>query len=75
VIRMLGANHHPPGKHHARHDTHPPSHPPTHPSSHAPSQTALANLPVRTVSMLRPPDSPHGFGICVKGGRETGKKI
>jgi len=64
VIRMLN-NHHPagaaaPGKHVPRaHDPLPPV-------------NLMNNMPVRTVSMSRSADSPHGFGICVKGGRESG---
>jgi hypothetical protein len=66
VIRMLN-NHHPagvaaPGKHVPRvHDPLPP-----------PPVNLMNNMPVRTVSMSRSADSPHGFGICVKGGREHG---
>ncbi|KAJ9598049.1 hypothetical protein L9F63_026845, partial [Diploptera punctata] len=30
------------------------------------------DLVVRTVNMVRPPDSTHGFGICVKGGKDSG---
>ncbi|XP_063233633.1 whirlin-like [Bacillus rossius redtenbacheri] len=30
------------------------------------------DLLVRTVTMTRPPDSGHGFGICVKGGKDSG---
>ncbi|XP_065342379.1 uncharacterized protein dysc isoform X5 [Cloeon dipterum] len=32
----------------------------------------MNNMPVRTVTMSRPAESAHGFGICVKGGRESG---
>jgi hypothetical protein len=65
VIRMLN-NHHPagaaaPGKHVPR--AHDPLPPPVN---------LMNNMPVRTVSMSRSADSPHGFGICVKGGRESG---
>lgn len=31
------------------------------------------DLVVRTVNMVRPPDSTHGFGICVKGGKDSGE--
>ncbi|KAF4524351.1 hypothetical protein B566_EDAN007527 [Ephemera danica] len=73
VIRMLNSNHHPgAGKHHPhhlRHETHPPGG--TTVNSIPQPSTAIANLPVRTVSMVRPHDAAHGFGICVKGGRDS----
>lgn len=28
----------------------------------------------RTVTMSRDPNDSHGFGICVKGGKEAGQK-
>ncbi|XP_069696771.1 uncharacterized protein [Periplaneta americana] len=31
------------------------------------------DLVVRTVNMVRPPESSHGFGICVKGGKDSGE--
>lgn len=74
VIRMLNSNHHPTAgakHHHARHETHPPAGPAVNASTAQPS-ASTTNLPVRTVSMVRPPDSTHGFGICVKGGRDSG---
>ncbi|XP_076290607.1 whirlin protein dyschronic isoform X4 [Lasioglossum baleicum] len=44
--------------------------PPTSPSS---QPLSLQELTVRTVTMTRdPPDSHHGFGICVKGGKDAG---
>lgn len=35
------------------------------------------SMVTRTVTMCRDqqPDGTHGFGICVKGGRETGKEL
>jgi hypothetical protein len=49
-------------------ETAPPPPPPPAPQS-------LLDPHVRTVNMVRgPPDSGHGFGICVKGGtRDTGE--
>ncbi|XP_076223137.1 whirlin protein dyschronic isoform X1 [Nomia melanderi] len=45
--------------------------PPTSPSS---QPLSLQELTVRTVTMTRdPPDSHHGFGICVKGGKDAGE--
>lgn len=38
-------------------------------------QNTHDDLVVRTVTMVRPPDSPHGFGICVKGGKDSGESI
>ncbi|CAL7935742.1 unnamed protein product [Xylocopa violacea] len=44
--------------------------PPTSPSS---QPLSLQELTVRTITMTRdPPDSHHGFGICVKGGKDAG---
>ncbi|XP_034175434.1 whirlin protein dyschronic isoform X4 [Osmia lignaria lignaria] len=46
------------------------SNPPTSPSS---QPLSLQELTVRTITMTRdPPDSHHGFGICVKGGKDAG---
>ncbi|XP_076167140.1 whirlin protein dyschronic isoform X1 [Ptiloglossa arizonensis] len=43
--------------------------PPTSPSS---QPLSLQELTVRTITMTRdPPDSHHGFGICVKGGKDA----
>ncbi|XP_076242640.1 whirlin protein dyschronic isoform X4 [Calliopsis andreniformis] len=45
--------------------------PPTSPSS---QPLSLQELTVRTITMTRdPPDSHHGFGICVKGGKDAGE--
>ncbi|XP_076670353.1 whirlin protein dyschronic isoform X5 [Andrena cerasifolii] len=45
--------------------------PPTSPSS---QPLSLQDLTVRTITMTRdPPDSHHGFGICVKGGKDAGE--
>ncbi|XP_029042625.1 whirlin isoform X3 [Osmia bicornis bicornis] len=45
------------------------SNPPTSPSS---QPLSLQELTVRTITMTRdPPDSHHGFGICVKGGKDA----
>nr|XP_012148616.1 PREDICTED: whirlin isoform X2 [Megachile rotundata] len=47
-----------------------PPNPPTSPSS---QPLSLQELTVRTITMTRdPPDSHHGFGICVKGGKDAG---
>ncbi|XP_034943796.1 whirlin isoform X9 [Chelonus insularis] len=38
----------------------------------APQTLSLQELTVRTITMTRdPPDSHHGFGICVKGGKDA----
>ncbi|KAJ8670539.1 hypothetical protein QAD02_001798, partial [Eretmocerus hayati] len=38
-----------------------------------PQALSLQELTVRTITMTRePPDSHHGFGICVKGGKDAG---
>ncbi|XP_043594259.1 whirlin isoform X7 [Bombus pyrosoma] len=48
-----------------------PANPPTSPSS---QPLSLQELTVRTITMTRdPPDSHHGFGICVKGGKDAGE--
>ncbi|XP_076393326.1 whirlin protein dyschronic isoform X7 [Megachile rotundata] len=48
-----------------------PPNPPTSPSS---QPLSLQELTVRTITMTRdPPDSHHGFGICVKGGKDAGE--
>ncbi|XP_059470565.1 whirlin isoform X6 [Neocloeon triangulifer] len=62
VIRMLNSNHLPAGKQHGR----------GHVNDPLPPINIMNNKPVRTVSMSRPAESAHGFGICVKGGRESG---
>lgn len=37
---------------------------------------SLHELVTRTVTMVRdPPEGTHGFGICVKGGKEAGEFI
>ncbi|KAL7298738.1 hypothetical protein TKK_0008489 [Trichogramma kaykai] len=39
----------------------------------SPQSLSLQELTVRTITMTRdPPDSHHGFGICVKGGKDAG---
>ncbi|GAB1868448.1 WHRN protein [Camponotus japonicus] len=44
--------------------------PPTSPIA---QPLSLQELTVRTITMTRdPPDSHHGFGICVKGGKDAG---
>ncbi|KAI4464467.1 pdz domain containing whirlin and harmonin-related [Holotrichia oblita] len=54
------------------------------PASSPPSTTHQSNyrglslheLSTRTITMVREPaDGTHGFGICVKGGKEAGRKI
>ncbi|XP_057332815.1 whirlin isoform X2 [Microplitis mediator] len=46
---------------------------PTSQSSSVPQALSLQELTVRTITMTRdPPDSHHGFGICVKGGKDAG---
>ncbi|CAG5102520.1 Similar to Whrn: Whirlin (Rattus norvegicus) [Cotesia congregata] len=48
---------------------------PTSPTSQSsvPQALSLQELTVRTITMTRdPPDSHHGFGICVKGGKDAG---
>ncbi|XP_057332817.1 whirlin isoform X4 [Microplitis mediator] len=45
---------------------------PTSQSSSVPQALSLQELTVRTITMTRdPPDSHHGFGICVKGGKDA----
>ncbi|XP_032677974.1 whirlin isoform X1 [Odontomachus brunneus] len=45
--------------------------PPTSPIA---QPLSLQELTVRTITMTRdPPDSHHGFGICVKGGKDAGE--
>ncbi|XP_046484989.1 whirlin isoform X2 [Neodiprion pinetum] len=42
-------------------------------TSPPPQPPSLQELTVRTITMARdPPDSHHGFGICVKGGKDAG---
>lgn len=37
---------------------------------------SIHELTTRTVNMTRePPDGTHGFGICVKGGKDAGKLV
>ncbi|XP_043288285.1 whirlin isoform X8 [Venturia canescens] len=41
-------------------------------TSPGPQPLSLQELTVRTITMTRdPPDSHHGFGICVKGGKDA----
>ncbi|XP_017878493.1 whirlin-like isoform X3 [Ceratina calcarata] len=42
--------------------------PPTSPSS---QPLSLQELTVRTITMTREPPDSHGFGICVKGGKDA----
>lgn len=78
VLRLFGSNN-PAAKTNAeRPRRSPASSPPstTHqmnyrPSSYVPS---IHELTTRTVTMVREPqDGTHGFGICVKGGKDAGK--
>lgn len=49
-------------------------HSPQSPSG--PQALSLQELTVRTITMTRdPPDSHHGFGICVKGGKDAGEML
>ncbi|KAH0950882.1 hypothetical protein HN011_012047 [Eciton burchellii] len=44
------------------------------PTSPVAQPLSLQELTVRTITMTRdPPDSHHGFGICVKGGKDAGE--
>ncbi|XP_031365556.1 whirlin isoform X2 [Apis dorsata] len=45
-----------------------PTNPPTSPSS---QPLSLQELTVRTITMTRDPPDSHGFGICVKGGKDA----
>ncbi|XP_006566387.1 whirlin isoform X4 [Apis mellifera] len=45
-----------------------PANPPTSPSS---QPLSLQELTVRTITMTRDPPDSHGFGICVKGGKDA----
>ncbi|XP_031365562.1 whirlin isoform X8 [Apis dorsata] len=47
-----------------------PTNPPTSPSS---QPLSLQELTVRTITMTRDPPDSHGFGICVKGGKDAGE--
>lgn len=47
-----------------------PANPPTSPSS---QPLSLQELTVRTITMTRDPPDSHGFGICVKGGKDAGE--
>ncbi|XP_073986526.1 whirlin protein dyschronic isoform X6 [Rhodnius prolixus] len=69
VLRMLGSGR--PVSSAQRCHRDPPPPPP------APPPQSLLDPHVRTINMSRgPPDSGHGFGICVKGGtRDTGVYI
>lgn len=60
----------------------PASSPPstTHQSNYTPRPTpygpSLHELSTRTITMVRDPaDGTHGFGICVKGGKGSGKQF
>ncbi|XP_063978688.1 whirlin isoform X3 [Diachasmimorpha longicaudata] len=46
---------------------------PANSTPQSPQALSLQELTVRTITMTRdPPDSHHGFGICVKGGKDAG---
>ncbi|XP_063978694.1 whirlin isoform X9 [Diachasmimorpha longicaudata] len=45
---------------------------PANSTPQSPQALSLQELTVRTITMTRdPPDSHHGFGICVKGGKDA----
>lgn len=46
-----------------------PTPPPRH---HYLYQNTHEDAIIRTVTMVRQPDTGHGFGICVKGGKDSG---
>lgn len=80
VLRLFGSNHHNGAKTNVeRPRRSPASSPPstTHQGSYRVQYGAgnLHELATRTVTMLREPSDSHGFGICVKGGKDSGKKI
>ena len=43
------------------------------PSSTSSQPLSLQELTVRTITMTRDPPDSHGFGICVKGGKDAGE--
>ena len=49
------------------------SSPASSPQQHHHNLNMHHDLVVRTVNMVRPPESSHGFGICVKGGKDSGE--
>jgi hypothetical protein len=49
------------------------SSPASSPQQHQHNLNMHHDLVVRTVNMVRPPESSHGFGICVKGGKDSGE--
>lgn len=76
VLRMLGANHYTGSKLNIeRPRRSPASSPPS--TTHRPpysGHNSYHELATRTVTMIRDPaDGGHGYGICVKGGKEAGK--
>lgn len=81
VLRMLGANHTGAKTNVERPRRSPASSPPstTHQVNYRVPYggfNSLHELATRTVTMMREPsDGAHGFGICVKGGKEAGKKF
>lgn len=45
-----------------------------YPRNQQPYIPSVHELSTRTVTMSRdPPDGTHGFGICVKGGKDSGE--
>ncbi|XP_021924631.1 whirlin isoform X3 [Zootermopsis nevadensis] len=47
------------------------SSPASSPQQHHHNLNMHQDLVVRTVNMMRPPETSHGFGICVKGGKDS----
>lgn len=79
VLRLFGNNQSNPKLNVERPRRSPASSPPstTHQSNYRiPYGPSLHELSTRTITMVREPaDGTHGFGICVKGGKEAGPYI
>lgn len=78
VLRLFGSNNPSAKASVERSRRSPASSPPstTHQINYRPATyvPSIHELTTRTVTMIREPqDGAHGFGICVKGGKEAGK--
>lgn len=74
VLKMFGST---PGKGKsaARRSQSPASSPPSTTHRHYLYQNTHDDSIIRTVTMIRQPESSHGFGICVKGGKDSGRRL
>ncbi|KAL0273927.1 UNVERIFIED_CONTAM: hypothetical protein PYX00_006486 [Menopon gallinae] len=70
VLKMFGPSANK-GSNYGRRSQSPASSPPSTTHHQYLYQNTHDDLIVRTVTMVRPPDSSHGFGICVKGGKDS----